>query len=326
MTKIFAHIAGLNDSGKQAVIDAFSKKEYYVLDLDDVTSKIIEDKHMIYMFERYEYYLEKQKDLNLTKLQQKQMSIKVKVLERDMNLYWKKKLDNAILDVLESTYLPVILIGYSTYFKNHRIGINIKSSFKFFQKLNLIEHAKHIVSVHLEEHKNDIINGTFPLDYLNHSFIIKKRDNISAQYQKMGYHLDTINNIINSLYIALNEAIPNTLYYASTENFVKKLPLTNGKIVAYEDDWIALVSALNNKNIIKGFTANNKPFVRAKESDLSKELYLYMITDTSGFSPVPSKNKVYKYQSAKQPTFKQKMNIYDVLTKLNEMQIKVELI
>jgi hypothetical protein len=325
MTKIFAHIAGLNDEGKRMVHDSFPRKDFAILDLDEVTSKIVADKNMNYMFGRYEYYKDKLGDGNLTRIEVKKMTDRVKSLERDMNLHWKKKMDAHILDAIDSTNKALILIGYSTYFKNHRIGINIKSSYKFFQKVNLIEHAKAIVAHNLSEHHDDIVEGTFPLDYLNHQFIIKKRDGLAVQYQKMGYQLDTINNIVNSLYIATNNTLPSPMFYASKEEFMKKLPLTNGRIVAYEDEWIAMVSALGDKGITKGFTSNGRPFVRGSVGALSQPVYLYLIADTTGFAPVPSKTRIYKYQNAKQPVFRQKVSVYDVLTKLREMRVKVEL-
>lgn len=328
MTQIFAHVTGLNDEGKKTFIKAFSKSYFYILDLDDITCKIISDKNMNYLYERYEYYQDKISDGNSTRIQQKQYSTKIKELERKMNLYWKSKMDAAISNSIKNiTNKKIILIGYSTYFKNHKIGININTNLKLFHKIDLLEHAKNIVKYNLENYKEDIINGTFLLDYLNHNFIIKKRDNLINQYQKLGYQYMTLNNIINTIHIAENNQLPNILYVASKENYSKKLPLINGRIVAYEEDWIAIISGSNNKenNIKKGYI-HGKPFIKGNTNYLKKPIYLYLVTDTKGFTPLPSKNKIYKYSTTKQIAFSKKTVIYDALKQLENMNIRIETI
>lgn len=312
MANIFAHITGLNDLGKQTLINSFYKSDFYIQDLDDFTSKIISDKNMNYMWETYE-------DLQ-TKINSQQ---KIKLLERKMNLYWKSKMDEYINNIFDKIKKKIILIGYSTYFKNHKIGINIKTNIKFFQKLNLLTHAKNIVQENLDKYRNDIINGEFPLDYLNLSYIIKKRDTLMNYYQKIGYNIDSINNIINTIHIASKNIAPTSLYFASKENYIKKIPLVNNKIITYEDEWVSIISAFNNKNIVKGYL-HNKPFVKVDNINILKQpIYIYLITDTSEFVPIPSKNKIYKYQIAKPIIYSKKITINDTFTKLKEMNVKI---
>ena len=324
MKNIFAHIAGVNLESKELVKKSFSKKLFEIIDLDIITEKIINDKNMLYLYNRDEFYKNKLKDQNLSKLNIKQINNIIKKIDHKMNLYWKFNFDNAINNLISKIDKLIIVIGYNTYFKNHKIFVNINTNHKYIKKVNLIDHAKNVVSTNLKEYYEDIINGVFPLEYLNHQMIIKKRNNLVIQYQKMEYQLDTINNIINAIEIAYNTDIPDMLYFASKENFNKKIMLKQNKIIAYEDQWIALISALSNNNISKGYSSSGQPYVKCNPSILNIPIYLYFITDTKSFSPIPSKNKLYKYQSAKQITINKKVLIDNIHDKLKELKINIK--
>jgi nicotinamide mononucleotide adenylyltransferase len=324
MKNIFAHIAGVNLESKELIKKSFSKKIFEIIDLDIITEKIINDKNMLYLYNRDEFYKNKLKDQNLSKLNIKQINNIIKKIDQKMNLYWKANFDNAITNLISKIDKLVIVIGYNTYFKNHKIYVNINTNHKYIKKVNLIDHAKNVVSTNLKEYYEDIINGDFPLEYLNHQMIIKKRNNLVIQYQKMEYQLDTINNIINAIEIAYNTDIPNMLYFASKENFNKKIMLKHNKIIAYEDQWIALISALSNNNISKGYSSSGQPYVKCNPSILNIPIYLYLITDTKSFSPIPTKNKLYKYQSAKQITIDKKVLIDNIHDKLKELKINIK--
>lgn len=324
MKNIFAHIAGVNIESKELIKKSFSKKIFEIIDLDIITEKIINDKNMLYLYNRDEFYKNKLKDQNLSKLNIKKINSVIKKIDQKMNLYWKVNFDNAINNLISKIDKLIIVIGYNTYFKNHKIYVNINTNHKYIKKVNLIDHAKNVVSTNLKEYYEDIINGDFPLEYLNHQMIIKKRNNLVIQYQKMEYQLDTINNIINAIEIAYNTDIPNMLYFASKENFNKKIMLKQNKIIAYEDQWIALISALSNNNISKGYSSSGQPYVKCNPSILNIPIYLYLITDTKSFSPIPSKNKLYKYQSAKQITIDKKVFIDNIYDKLKELKINIK--
>jgi nicotinamide mononucleotide adenylyltransferase len=324
MKNIFAHIAGVNIESKELIKKSFSKKIFEIIDLDIITEKIINDKNMLYLYNRDDFYKNKLKDQNLSKLNIKQINNVIKKIDQKMNLYWKANFDNAINNLISKIDKLIIVIGYNTYFKNHKIYVNINTNHKYIKKVNLIDHAKNVVSTNLKEYYEDIINGEFPLEYLNHQMIIKKRNNLVIQYQKMEYQLDTINNIINAIEIAYNTDIPNMLYFASKENFNKKIMLKQNKIIAYEDQWIALISALANNNISKGYSSSGQPYIKCNPSILNIPIYLYLITDTKSFSPIPTKNKLYKYQSAKQITIDKKVLINNIHDKLKELKVIIK--
>jgi nicotinamide mononucleotide adenylyltransferase len=324
MKNIFVHIAGVNIDSKELIQKSLSKKIFEIIDLDTITEKIINDKNMLYLYDRDEYYKNKLKDQNLSKINIKQINNVIKKIDQKMNLYWKINFESVINNLASNIDKLIILVGYNTYFKNHKTYVNINTDHKYIQKVDLVDHAKNVVTNNLKEYHEDIINGVFPLEYLNHQMIIKKRNNLIVQYQKMEYQLDTINNIINAIEIAYNTDIPNILYFASKENFNKKILLKQNKIIAYEDQWISLISALSNKNISKGYSSSGQPYIKCNKSILNTSIYLYYITDTKTFSPIPSKNQLYKYQSAKQITVYKKVLINNIYDKLKDLKINIK--
>jgi len=329
---IFAHIAGLNTESKKNITNTFKNSNIIFKDLEDYTDKILNDKNMKALIQRYEYYFEKSKSQGVTKIQAKEFLNKAKVLERKINFYWKNKMNFYILDLINEVKpsQKIILIGYSNFFKNNRIFVNIQTNLKFFVQINPVEHVKEVIKFNLETYSNDIINGSFNLDFLNYQFLIKKREIISSLYLKNGYQVKTIDNIIRDLQLNnqnIDNIIPNVLYFSSKTNYTNKINLK--KIIAYSYDWISIVSAFNNKNLIKGFQNDieSKPFIQEITKNtinkLQDSIYLYVINDVSSFIPIFSKNYIYKFRSNKPVTIYKQITIDNVYSKLKEMKIKL---
>ena len=159
MKNIFAHIAGISIETKQLIHNSLSKKIFEIIDLDAITEKIINDKNMLYLYNRDEYYKNKLKDQNLSKINIKQINNTIKKIDQKMNLYWKIHFENAINNLSSKYDKLIILLGYNTYFKNHKIYVNINTDHKYILKVNLLEHAKNVVATNLKEYYEDIING-----------------------------------------------------------------------------------------------------------------------------------------------------------------------
>lgn len=326
---IFAHIAGLPNNLKNNLFSKFSSSNYLFQDLELFTEKIINDKNMKALIQRYEYYTNKSKTLNITKLQIKQFINKSKEIERNMNIYWKNKMNYYILELINNSdpKKKIVLIGYCNFFKNIRMFINVQTNIKIFVSLNSNDYVKDIIRYNLETYKEDIINGEFNLDLLNPSFLIKKREITSNIYVKNLYDLKTYDQIVNFLSISLETYdIPSVLFFASKTEYNKKINLK--KIIAYSDDWISLLASINEKNIIKGYENNDdsKPFIQELVPNLfnklSDSVYLYIIANTSLFVPIYTKNYIYKYETNKPVQIYKKMLVENISAKLKEKNIK----
>jgi len=176
---IIGHIAGLTEYSKIELNKIISKSEIFkhieIIDTDIITTKIIEDNNMETLFAKFEYYSERSKNQSISQADNKLAFTKAKQLEKKMFQYWKVRMEYYINKITSTTNNKILLIGYLSFFKNHKIYLNLNIVPKFFIKVNYVEHAQSIIKYNIEHSKNDIIEGNFDLNYLDINFLIKKR-------------------------------------------------------------------------------------------------------------------------------------------------------
>lgn len=345
---IIGHIAGLTDQSKTELYTILKNSQLIkiieIIDVDIITTTIIEDINMETLFAKFEYYSERVKNHNLTQTENKTALIKAKQLEKKMFQYWKVKMEyyiNKLSNKLSNSNKKIILIGYLSFFKNHKIYLNLNIIPKFFLKVNYEFHAKTIIKYNIENSKDDIINGIFDLNYLNIDFLIKKRIQLQGIYSKIGYIIMNLSSIINILEIYNQITIPTILYYASFIKYDKKIPVLNNSIQTYAEEWLALSSilmTLNNlnklndisfSNIEKGINKENKPYIKITKDQakkLSQNGFIYEICLTENFLPYPTKNNIYKYFTVKPIKINRILNINNIITQLKELNITIEII
>ena len=341
---IIAHIAGLTEHNKADFYNVLKKSQLFktteIIDVDIITTKIVEDNNMETLFAKFEYHSERSKNQDLTSLENKTSAVKAKQLEKKMFQYWKVRMEYYINKLSSTSQKKIILIGYLSFFKNHRIYLNLNIITKFFLKFNYTEHAKSIIKYNLESSKNEIIDGNFDLNYLNADFLIKKRIQLQNIYSKISYVVMSLTSIINTLELYYQTSIPDVLYYASFNKYDKKIPNMVNIIHTYSQEWISLASILssyNNKindnqsfmNIEKGINKKNEPYIKlTKEQSkmMNKSGYIYEISQTENFLPFPTKNNVYKYFTVKPIKFNRALEINNILIQLKKLSINIEII
>lgn len=266
MVEVFSHIVGLNDESKETLLDEISSLEFNIIDLDRITESILNEKGMNNIYEDLENNPKKSKEI-----------------EREMCNYWRENFYLKLNKSIESSNKKVILLGLSNFFKNNRINIKIDTDLKFIVKVNLFSNAKKIIEQNLDEYRKDIIDGIFPLDYLNIDFLIKKRETLLNIYNKLGYEEKLVYNIIKIIKNNVNNYIDSDLYFASIDKQNKVIRSKN--VSAFSAPWLAIVSSIKSKNLKGGFKKDFS-FVRETKKDeiskLDKECYLYKV-DKKGF-------------------------------------------
>lgn len=282
MDNIICHIVGLNDHIKNNLIKLLNSKDFNlaVIDLDKITQKIINDKNMNLMYDKYELTFEKSKKKGSDKI----LTKKYREIEKKMNQYWKNKFEIILKqECNKKKDKKIILLGLNVHFKNNRIIVKIDCKLKFFIRLNLIDNAKKIIENNLENHKNEIIAGTFPLQYLDADFLIKKRESLQSIFNKLKYESKSMKTIISIIYnnIDINTKINNvgSLYFSSFEKKQKKIT-SESRLISYTIPWLSIMSLNKDNNIKKGFKKNEGFIKQTKKGAFNKlktKCYLYEV-------------------------------------------------
>lgn len=261
MIEVFSHIVGLNDELKEFFVENVSSLEFNIIDLDKITESILNEKGMNEIYDELDKNPKKSKDI-----------------EKKMCNYWRENFYLKLGKLVDNNKSKVILLGLSNFFKNNRINIKIETNLKFFVKVNLIKNAKNIVENNLDNHRKEIIDGLFPLDYLNIDFLIKKREDLLNIYTKLGYEEKMINNIIKIIKNNYDNYIDKDLYFGSVDKYNKLIK--NKTINAFTAPWLAVLSSINNKHLKGGFK-KGVGFVRESKKgeieNLNRECYLYKV-------------------------------------------------
>jgi hypothetical protein len=355
---IIGHIAGLTDSSKKELYNILKTSNLTsiieIVDVDIITNKIIDDKNMSAIFTKFETFSNKIKDTTLSIVEQKNVLKTTKELEKKMCQYWKVKMEYYINKLSDNSKKKILLVGYLSFFKNHKIYLNLNLVAKFFLKVDYNNHAKTIIQYNLDNSRNDIINGNFDLNYLDINFLTKKRMVLQSIYSKINYITMNLLPIITVLELYLKIPCPQTLYYTSFVKYDKKIPIINEHIIVYTQEWLSLTSILTTSNLtnkidddmnIKCFEKlhegknkskllekgikNNKQYIKLTKDQakqLSKNGYIYEITTTENFLPFPSKNTIYKYFTVKPIKINRVIQIDNILAQFKELNIHVEII
>lgn len=314
MDKVLCHIVGVNSSIKGKLINFLTSKKINinVIDLDLITDKINQSKEMNELFKQIENIEDKSK--------------KIKDIEKSMVTEWKTKFQKDLDSEIKKHKDKIILIGMSSYFKNHRINVKIDCKLKFFVRVNLTIHAQNIIENNLNNYKNEIINGTFPLNLLDLESLIQKREILINIYKKFGYQLKSLNSIIEIIASNYNfnmESIQD-LYVATDKKFVKKIDIDEANGIGYTIPWLAIVSSLNSKNISKGFK-QNKAFIKFNQYEnkniLDNDCYLYKVNTENFYH---NKNgKGIKFRASNSVKIDKSYYIDNIKKYLNDNEIDI---
>jgi hypothetical protein len=307
--KIF-HIAGITELYKHDLIEKLKKLQMFTTcDLDEETEKIYKNKEI----------QSKLKELDTVKLARK------KKLENEINETWKDKLDEYIKKNIkenENSY-GLIFIGNTVNIKHMKTKVVIPQAnpmHKFFLKVNFKQNAQEIIKYNLKKYHDDIVEGEFPLDYINLEYLINSRELLQKGYQKLHYNVIPLDKIIYHFEHGINMKKPDVLYVVLKEEHLKDI-VSKKKIYAFTEDWIALSSLITG--IDRGYT-DGVAFIKEKTKGSFKKLhtscYIYVVPSTSFLS---MDNSNSKFQSDKKIKIIKSMAIDDVFEKLKEMKIKI---
>ncbi len=284
------HIVNLNSKDKKTFLEDF-KLEFNIIDLDKINNTVISDERLDKLYLKYEKLKNTKND-------------KYKEIDKQITQFWETQFIEKII-AESSKSKKNILIGLNYHYKNISKKINLNTSNNFIINSDINEDVKMTIENNLEMNKHHIINGLYPLEYINFENIKKKKENIINSYLKIKYISKTLNEIINILKTTTNIKNNNGLWICLRDpyNVDSKIYPQNTPIVAYSEKELALIDSFDFKDdeIEKIITTeNDTPTISLKEikenslNKLKKKRFLYYV-DKDTF--LPYENNINKYFS-----------------------------
>ena len=279
------HIIGLNSQLKKNLDDL--KNDFNIIDLDIINQKIVSDNYLNNLYERFEKLKKEKND-------------KYKDIEKKMTIYWESEFYKQINEIATEKKKN-IFIGSNTHYKLSTKRINLNTN--------------------LDMYRDQIINGQFPLEYLDTKFLIKKKETLISSYKKLGYNEKTFEEIINILKTFCKTEDKNELWISLKEPYnvdTKIYPKDNNAIVAYSQPEFAIIDSFSfSDDEIQTTISNDSLSIKEiKENSLTKlkkKRYLYMV-DKTNFLPFENDENKYFSQSPILIKCKEKIeNVYDYL-------------
>lgn len=290
---IICHIVGISNKIKESFINTITNisDNIFILDMDDISKKIIFAKDFSLLYDKYLHNNEK------------------RVILKQLGNIWKNnfiKEINKNLENYNSKY--IILIGLITFFLDQRIKIDIdhldnKLEHKFFVSINNDIYVKQLIEYNIDTYKNDIINGKFPLTYLDFDFLKEQRILIQNIYSNKNYKSKTYDVILNWIKHKINSLETKTqrVWVASFNRYENNLEFNKKNMFGYDDKWLALISIFPKKLIKRGLTFNKDgekipvitELIPNAFNEFNKPCYVYeFIADSSTDSKLDS----YRYK------------------------------
>ena len=310
--KIICHIIGLNQDDKanlNKLCNATTK--YNLIDLDVINNEILTSDEMTKMFKMYSSLKNNKND-------------KFKDVDKKMTKYWE---DNMIKNVYDSitSKKKSILIGKNHHYRLLSKKVQFDVSNKFILDNNLKDEVKETIKHNLLNHHEEIINGTFPVQFLDYKFHLNKKKLFEESYTKIGYTKTNINEISNILKLHADNKIKGKGLWISLNepyNIGSKIFPKNKPIYAYIDPVLSLINSFPIKDDEIDYSFKNKKVISINKGNVNKmkkARYLYMVSKED-FIPSDSTNK-NKYFTQNPVLILEKEKISNVFNKLVDLKL-----
>ena len=243
------HIVGINTFIKDDMIKKFEELNYKILDLDMISKEIIF------------------KSDNSGKI-------------------WKNKLNQTVnIFISENTNNNIIILGLNSFVMDHRYKINIPTEHKYFLNIPYDVCASQLISYNIDIYYTNIIDGIFPIKYLDHDFLMSQRKELQEEYINMNYKLITLDMLMDIVKNYFKNS-SKKVYLAFIKRFEDKIPESyfgsKPIIIGYKDKWMALASILPKSSINRGIIKNKthvEPYLKELHlnafTQLKKPCYIY---------------------------------------------------
>ncbi len=284
---------GMNPYTKKKFIEKINNKVFNVIDLDSINHNILSDVELDKMYNMYIKLKSEKND-------------KFKEVDKKMSQWWEQTFVQKVEEKIKQKKVNV-LIGMNNHYKGLTKRIPIECTNKFIITENE-EDIRNYIRHNIENHKEEIIAGTFPLDYLNYDFLSKKKNMIETVYKKIGYLEKTLDQASAMLSLIEKDNIKKEIWISMKEPYnVGSMihPIKDNMVIGYNDMNVAIIASINfNDDMIRKNIKDN--IITLKEikpkglSKLKTKRFLYLV-ESDTFVPDETGNgmKFFSQQPVK---------------------------
>ena len=306
---ISCHLIGFNPYAKKIFVNNLNKKIFNIIDLDDINQEILKHPQLDKMYQQYQKLKNDKND-------------KFKEVNKKMSEYWQKNFIDFVENKINQDKIN-ILIGQNNHYKSLNKRVNIDCTNKFIVKSNTDDEVKLWIRYSLENFTEEIIEGTFPLDYINYDYLHKKRLSIETIYKKIGYiekSIDQLNTILHMMEVSTKKN--NQEIWVSMKepynigSLIHPTVKDSEKILGYSNLTIALIKSINftPEEFNQYFNESEIKITDKSSKKLKTKRFLYLVDDKTF---IPDENGDEKHFFSQVPVkilAKEKIdNVYNFL-------------
>lgn len=318
---VVCHISGITPSFRDGIYNKFKDNgEIEIVDLDKKGEDIRVHNKMEYLYNQFRIFKSKNNE-------------KYKSIEKEMDLFWYNNLNDFIMDTIKyNREKRIIFIGDNNHFRHLSKKVEIPCGNRFYLSVNEREYCLEMVKGYLNNYYEDIINNEFPLNFLDHKYIIEKRKRVNKMFNSWGYLDKNDDDIMEFLDLSLNEKkmeLLDYVYYGS------KMPYYSGSeihpdkgknLMGYSNAWDAIFSLVPKSSKIEYGVKEGVPYIEEKVlggfNKLKFKGYLYRL-DTGTFIP-NSKKDGNKFKSSLPAKILKKEKFYSITSICRKHNIDVK--
>jgi len=309
--EIICHIVGITSLSKNKFVNDMKKLGYHIIDLDEISKSILRNSTMTQLYSQYQGFKDSKND-------------KYKEIDKKMTIYWETAMEQNIINTLSNSKKNII-IGYSHHFRNINKRINVspnnKPIAKFIIKVSKSD-TRDIIRNNLNKFKDDIIQGSYPLENIDFDFIYNNRLKLDSIYEKNGYMAKSLDTIYKILNLNNKDIDGNGLWIALKQPYnmgSKIYPKKNDKLFGFTDKLMALLSSFHfEDDELEKYYDNKIVKIKPKKDGVLEKMnekrYLYLV-EKKHFIPHEKGNNV-KYFSQEPTIIIDVIKIKNVLDEL----------
>lgn len=274
---LLCHIVGLNNTLKPKFIDFCEQlatkipHKIVVEDIDYISKSIMDNTSYTKLLESY-YSPE---------------SIgKRREILHDMGTIWKDTMTKELANIMKlNCGCKIILLGLSNYVMDQRVKIDVPTKNLFFINIDPELNAKQIITHNIEIFKTQIIDGKFPLNYLDLTFLTNQREVLRDLYAVKGYSLKHYDAVLRWISNKMLQIDVEKVFVASFKRYEDVIE--NGHsdypIVGYTTKWLSMISLFSKsdikRRILYGANGAMIPHIAELQSNafnmLKRSCYIY---------------------------------------------------